>query len=112
MEIELVRGEQFPLEFEVTNDDGTLTKEEELKEITFVCRELPEETSPILFKKTLSEGQIKGNSGLYSFEIKEEDTKDLEFGTYGCEIKIETKSNIIIKEVGSLIITKEYSMGY
>lgn len=112
MELELVRGEQFPIEFEITDDSNNAINKEDLQDITFVVREFPEETSPILTKKTLINGDITGDDGLYSLNINEEDTKDLNFGTYGCEIKIETTSGIIKKEVGTLIITKEYSMGY
>ena len=112
MELELVRGEQFPIEFEITNDNGNPIAISELQDITFVVREFPEEESPILTKKTLINKDIKGDNGVYSLNINEEDTKDLDFGTYGCEIKVETTSGIIKKEVGTLIITKEYSMGY
>ena len=112
MELELVRGEQFPIEFEITDDSDTAINKEDLQDITFVVREFPEETSPILTKKTLIDGDITGDNGSYTLNINEEDTKDLNFGTYGCEIKVETTSGIIKKEVGTLIITKEYSMGY
>ena len=112
MELELTRGEQFPIEFKINNDDGTPTKREDLQEIIFVCRQFPEETSPILFKKTLSENDITGDDGVYQFLLKVEDTKDLEYGIYGCEVKVVTIANFIRKEVGSLTITKEYSMGY
>ena len=112
MELELVRGEQFPIEFEITDDSDTAINKEDLQDITFIVREFPEEESPILTKKTLINEDITGDNGLYSLNINEEDTKDLDFGTYGCEIKVETTSGIIKKEVGTLIITKEYSMGY
>ena len=60
MELELVRGEQFPIEFEITDDSDTAINKQDLKNITFVVREFPEETSPILTEKTLINEDIKG----------------------------------------------------
>ena len=42
MELELVRGEQFPIEFEITNDNGNPITRKELQDINFIVREFPE----------------------------------------------------------------------
>ena len=115
MNIEIRRGEQFPIEMKLLDEDGEVITPSQLTEITMTCRKLPDKESPILFQKTLTgenpQITFDDNDNVYIISLLEEDTKDLEYGTYGYDIKIEI-DDVIEKQVGQLIVREEYTMGY
>ena len=113
MNLNVVRGEQYPIIMDLLDNDGNKIEQSEISEITMTCRKLPEETSEILFQKKLSNDEITYDSEEQAFviELLEEDTKDLEYGSYGYDIKVES-GDVIEKFVGSLIVKEEYTMGY
>ena len=107
MLIEIVRGEKLPVEFSLVNEEGeSITN---VDDITITCRKLPYEDSPILFQKKFSDVILENNK--YIFTILEEDTKDLNYGSYGYDIKI-TDGDLIQKFVGEIIIKEEYNNEY
>lgn len=112
MNISLVKGEQFPIEFELRNPDDTIITSSLITEITITCRKKPIATSPILFQKKYTDGDITFANDKYTFIIEEDDTKDLGYGDYGYDIKVETTTDIINKFVGTITIRQEYTWGY
>lgn len=108
MNIELVRGESFPIEFSLKDESGESIQ---ATEIVVTCRRTPYKESPILFQKKLSENEITYDSGIYTFNIEEDDTKSLDYGTYGYDIKV-SYSDLIEKFVGSITIKEEYNNEY
>lgn len=115
MNIEIRKGEQIPIEMELLNENGDVITPSQLTEITMTCRKLPIEQSPILFQKKLSDSEpqitFDSEEGKYIIDLLEADTKDLQYGTYGFDIKVES-NNLIEKFVGSLVVKEEYTMGY
>ncbi|MBP5408482.1 MAG: hypothetical protein J6Y42_05035 [Bacilli bacterium] len=111
MNIELVRGEEFPIEFTLKNDEDVNMTPQELTDIVITCRKLPYSDSDILFQKKLSDSEIRYTDGTYTFNILEEDTKDLNYGTYGYDIKV-IQEGLIDKFIGSIIIKEEYNCEY
>ena len=108
MNIDLVRGEEFPVEFSLQDESGTSIQAEE---IVVTCRKAPYKDSPILFQKKLSENEISYSDDKYTFDILEDDTKDLEYGIYGYDIKV-SFDGLIEKFVGDITINKEYNNEY
>ena len=112
MNISLVKGEQFPVEFELKQPDGTVLSTSDIIEITITCRKKPIETSPIVFQKKYTDGDITFANDKYTFQIEEDDTKSLDYGDYGFDIKVETTAGIINKFDGIITIKQEYTWGY
>lgn len=108
MNIELVRGEAFPIEFTLKDEDNQSIQ---ANEIVVTCRRTPYKESPILFQKKLSDNEITYDSGKYVFNIEEADTKSLEYGTYGYDIKV-SYNDLIEKFVGNITIKEEYNNEY
>lgn len=108
MNIELVRGESFPIEFSLKDESGESIQ---ATEIVVTCRKAPSKDSKILFQKKLSENEITYDNGIYTFNIEEDDTKDLEYGSYGYDIKV-SYNDLIEKFVGSITINKEFNNEY
>lgn len=108
MNFTLVRGESFPVEFEIKDEGNNNLLADE---VIITCRKLPFEDSPILFQKKLSDNTITYLDNKYKFVILEDDTKDLDYGTYGYDIKI-IKDELIEKFVGSISINEEYNNEY
>jgi len=111
MNIELVRGEEFPVEFTLKNEDNQNITPQELTDIIITCRKLPYSDSDVLFQKKLSDDEIEYSDGNYTFNILEEDTKDLEYGNYGYDIKV-IQEGLIDKFVGIITIKEEYNCEY
>lgn len=113
MNIKIARGEQLPLTMSLKDDESNNILPTQLTEITMTCRKLPIKESQILFQKKLSNDEITYDvtSSEYVINLLEEDTKNLSYGQYGFDIKIEI-DDVIEKFVGSLTITEEYTMGY
>ena len=112
MKIEMPRADQFPIVFKVKSivNNEYLT-DGDIEEITMTCRLKPMKESPILFQKKLSEGTIifDKESNQVVIKMLKEDTKDLKYGTYGFDIEIKI-GDIISTKVGTIKITKEYTM--
>lgn len=113
MNIDMVRGEQFIVLMDLLDEDGNKIDSELVTEITMTCRKQPYEQSNILFQKKFTDEEITYDSESQEYEIHilEEDTKDLQYGTYGFDIKVES-GELIQKFVGTLNIKEEYTMGY
>lgn len=108
MNIELVRGEAFPIEFTLKDENNETIQAEE---IVVTCRRTPYKESPILFQKKLSEGYVEYDDGKYMFFLEQDDTKNLEYGTYGYDIMV-IYNNLIEKFVGNITIKEEYNNEY
>ncbi len=111
MKLEFPRGDQFPVNFRVIDENQKVILASDITEITLTCRELPYKNSPILFQKKKSDKTIYFNEELeqWEFRILKEDTKDLSYGEYGFDIEI-VVDDLVTTKVGKINITKEYTM--
>lgn len=107
--IDMPRGDQFPVSFKVRlKDSKEYLTVEEVTEVTITCKKAPIKDSPIIFQKKLSTGDVTYEDSKFKFQILEEDTKNLQYGTYGFDIEVRAK-NLISTKVGSLTITDVYT---
>ena len=111
MALEFTRGDQFPVNFRVVDENQKVILADDINEITLTCRKSPYKTSSILFQKKKSDKTIYFNENLeeWEFKILEKDTKDLSYGEYGFDIEI-VIGDLIISKVGKINITNEYTM--
>lgn len=98
--INIVRADNKTFEIERHNEDNELIidKAEELV-ITFKKNCF---TSDILFQKKLSDNSITFADGVYTFEIKSEDTEKLNYGTYCFDVVVyenDKKRTILLDEL-------------
>lgn len=101
---------QFPVEFTITDYDDIVIEPDYINEITFTCRSKPYEKEPILIEKKKSTGDIVFDVDKWIFWIHADDTKDLNYGTYGYDIEV--KAGEVIQTItGELTITDEYTYG-
>ena len=108
MNIEMPRGDQFPVSFKIKNrTDNTYVTEVDDMYITF--REKPLKSSKILFQKTLEDITFESETNKWRFMIGKEDTEKLSYGVYGYDIEI-TIGDLIRTKTGSLTLTDEYTM--
>ena len=107
MNIDMARGDQFPISFKIKNrTTGEYITEVDKILITF--RKEPKEGSPILFQRTTSEVEFDSETNKVRFYILRDDTKDLDYGTYGFDIEI-TIGDLIKTKIGRITITDKYS---
>lgn len=108
MNIEMPRGDQFPVSFKIKNKaDNSYVSEVDDMYITF--REKPFKSSKILFQKTLKDITFDSETNKWRFMIEKEDTEKLSYGVYGYDIEI-TIGDLIRTKTGSLTLTDEYTM--
>lgn len=110
--LKFARGDQFPVRFKIRNRDGDYISSEDIEDIIATCREYPDLDSDMLFQKKLSDGFIEYDSEneCYVFFIFEEDTRELNYGHYGYEIKIVTEEETRTF-VGHIDVADEYTIG-
>ena len=107
IELELPRGDQFPISFKIVDDEGNYFDEEEIDDIVVTCRKYPVEECEVLFQKRLGK-EIEYDGDHWTMLLSTDDTKELEYGLYGYEIKI-FADNIIKTFVGHINIKDEYT---
>lgn len=103
--IQFIRGDSFSFKFKYQN-----IKQEEIAEIILTCRKLPTFESPILFQKTLENGDFRIDEEYIHGEFKPEDTELLEYGTYCFDIEVTTTSNYRKTKFGELELLEECTM--
>lgn len=107
-QIEMVRGDLRSKTFNLLTDSGSVL-ELEPEEIYFTVKNNSLNTK-YRFQKRLSDGGIvKLATGKYMLTIEPEDTDDLDFVMYDCDIEIVRYNNPKLKRTfnGKLIINKE-----
>jgi len=107
IDLEFPRGDQFPVSFKVKDKVGDYLEENDINDIVVTCRKYPSEESEVLFQKKLGE-DIEYVEDNWTFFILNEDTKDLECGIYGYEIKLFV-GDIIKTFTGHIDIKDEYT---
>ena len=109
--IELPRGDQFPVNFSITDESKEVVLADDIDEITLTCRKSPYKSSAILFQKKKSDKSIYFNDELkqWEFMILKEDTQDLSYGDYGFDIEV-VIGDLISTKVGKICITEEFTM--
>ena len=85
------RGDSFLFKFQRKNinNEIILTKSQKM---WFTVKE-DYETKDILIQKSLDNGIEFANDGYYHIEIRPNDTRNLDYGIYVCDIQIESKKN-------------------
>lgn len=104
--ITMARGDIEKRQFRITSNNEPL--DTELDDIYFTVKQAFNKTD-YLFQKRMSDNQItKVGEGTYQFVIDPEDTNDLKFGSYSCDIEIVSLQNEIKKTfTGTLKLTEE-----
>lgn len=108
MNIEMPRGDQFPISFKIKNK-STNEYIGQVDEMYLTFREQPYKSSPVLFQKKLENVEYDSETNKWRFWIEKEDTESLDYGTYGYDIEI-TIGNLIKTKTGLLTLTDEYTM--
>ena len=109
--IKFPRGDQFPVNFIITDENKKVILADDITEITLTCRKSPYKSSAILFQKKKSDKSIYFNDELkqWEFMILKKDTKDLSYGDYGFDIEV-VIDDLISTKVGKICITEEFTM--
>ena len=107
IDLEFPRGDQFPVSFKIKDQDGNYLKDTDVENIVVTCRKYPSEECDVLFQKKLGE-DIEYVEDNWTFLLLNEDTKELECGLYGYEIKVFV-DDIIKTFTGHINIKDEYT---
>lgn len=112
IDLKFARADQFPVRFKIKNKEEEYLTDEDLEDIVITCRQYPDTDSPILFQKRLENGFVvyDDENEYFEFYILEEDTRNLEYGHYGYEIKTMT-TNEIQTFTGHIDVADEYTIG-
>jgi len=110
--LKFARGDQFPVDFKIKDKDGDYISGEDVEDIVVTCRMFPDSESEMLFQKKMSNGFVEYDSidELFEFFILEEDTRDLNYGHYGYEIKVVTEEETRTF-TGHIDVADEYTVG-
>lgn len=101
--ISMPRGDMRSVAFDVALGDTSYT---DFDEIYFTVKKNTK-TTEILFQKKLSDGGIVLDEGQFVFTIQPEDTNDLKYDTYACDIELVKTGAIKQTNIGQLTITEE-----
>ena len=104
--MELIRGDTFAFKFQRKGiDDKPIM--EKAKNVWFTVKE-SYYTEEKIMQKTLKDGNITfTDDGYYHVVIEHNDTKDLNYGIYFCDIQIENNNDIRTIYVDKLILQGE-----
>lgn len=104
--MEFIRGDTFPFKTSIKFKDGEVLTKEDIETLFITSRKYPTKTSPIIFQKTLDDVEID-EEGYCHARINPEDTEDLAYGSYFCDIEITLKSGYRKTKLFKFEITKE-----
>ena len=94
-DISFARGDLYVFPFAVFIDDEQYTGT--LDSIYFTVKKHYFDENPV-FQKKLSDGSIiQNNDGTYTIRIEPEDTENLAFGTYDCDIQVEKSDDGVVQ---------------
>lgn len=89
--VEFIRGDTQPLKTRITYKNGENVEIDDIDVIVLTCRKGIEKEDTELFKKTKEDFTFLDD--YYHFTIEPEDTQDLEYGKYCCDIEVTLKNN-------------------
>lgn len=105
-DIEFVRGDTCPVEFDITNQDGEGLDDLENANIYFTVKNSFSDIN-YLFQKTYSAGQISKEGNVYSLIILPTDTENLDYGRYVYDICVVCQDFKATLVRGTLTLTNE-----
>lgn len=111
MKIEMARGDIHKQRFTLLGGDGQ-PYVEPLDNIYFTVKENAKDRE-YKFQKRMSDDDIVWvDSGTYQFTIMPDDTNNLKFGEYDCDIEIVRSGTLKKTFLGKLIIGREVTHAY
>ena len=103
--MEFTRGDTYKFKFQRLDSDNQpiMTKAEKM----WFTVKTDYYTKEIKLQKTLNNGIEYTEDGYYHITIEHDDTKDLSYGSYVCDIQVENASVVQTIYKGNLTLTNE-----
>ena len=108
MGVKFIRGDSATLTFAIRDEDKNLIALEDIETLYLTARKFPNESSPILFKKSKEDFSIVDDK--YQVDIVPTDTEQLFLNNFSFDIEVSLKNGIRKSAIYQVSMNKDYTI--